>query len=485
MFKKIFLQIHQTLEQINQGFDNINNIDDELSLLEKYLSIKETSEILTEDLRILNLKLNKMEKKYGLLDIYPDDISTKDQVLNFELNEDILPEQKKDEDGVIELFEEDLMTFQKGIGFYDLSIYDKAIINLDNIVEKYPDFDLARLYTAMAYLKRKEYNKARQEVEALFKFSDDVVIQSLAHNILGIIYGNQLEYEEAILHFQQAIDLKGDWKEPIYNLAIIYYKLNHFSEAIMLFEELYSVNPRDWETMLYLGKSYQKIKEYDKANWYFDEIYAITKNPTIIKQIASHYEKHYQFQKAIYWYNKWLIVEPKQSIAFLGLAKNMWLKGDKKTAITIIKKALVLEEDSIEILLIYAWMLTETNPIKARLVLQKISEHLYKNKLESFELYLAATLARLYYLNDDKNNSDKFSEMLQNTDNNSLKSLGNFVLGLINLDEKNPKQALVNFENSITGGIKFPYLDFYIGYSHYLLGNVEEAKITWGNLLKQ
>ncbi len=475
MLQNLFLEMHQTLEQLNEQFDDINNIDEELSLLEKYLSIKEVSEELTEEINTLNIKLNQLEREHGLFNLFSE-ISE---------NSFLREEQHKETDNeevVIELFEEDFLTFQKGIGFYDLWMHDKAIVYLEDIIKKYPDFNLARLYTAMTYLKRKDYNNTRKEVLTIFEFSDDNIINSLAHNILGITYGQQGEYEQAMLHFQHAIDLKEDWKEPKFNLGIMYYKLNQYTEAISLFEDLYNINSKDWEAMLYIGKCYQKLKEYDKANWYFNETYAISKKPIVIKKIATYYEKHNQLQKAIYWYKKWLNIEPKQLQALLGMAKNLWLMGDKNSGLTLIKKALTLESNNLEILLIYAWMLTDTNCDKALTVIDKISVNMDKDS-DIISSYMIASLARLYYLNDEKNKADKFCAMLLNSKNSSLNSLGNIVLGLINLDENKPEQALNNFNNLIDNEAIFPYLDFYIGYSHYLLGNLEAAKNSWGNFI--
>ncbi|OEG00335.1 hypothetical protein BHF71_00035 [Vulcanibacillus modesticaldus] len=57
------------------------------------------------------------------------------------------------------------------------------------------------------------------------------------------------------------------------------------------------------------------------------------------------------------------------------------------------------------------------------------------------------------------------------------------VRGLISLDQNKPEQAIYHFEESNIMSINFPYLDFYLGYSHYLLGNADKAKATWKRLI--
>lgn len=465
MFQDLFSQMNQTLELLNEKFDLVEDIDQELFFLEKYLYVKEISEDLTSELNKFNSKLSEFENNHGLIESN-EDVDSKDT----------------EEEVEIELYEEDFMIFQRGIGYYDLWMYDKAIVQLENVIKKYPDFNLARLYTAMTYLKKKDYQKARQEILFLFKFSDDVAINALAHNILGMICGYIDDNNQAILHFKQAIELKDNWTEPKYNLAIIYYRSNMYVEAIKIFEELYSKNENDWEVLFYLGKSYQKINQLDIADDYYKKIYTITKNSEIIKQIANYFETNSCFQKAIFWYKKLLTNKPDEIEALIGLGKNTWLSGDKKTGISLVKKALCFDKDNIEGLLLYAWMLTDKNDEdKIFIVMDKLLNYLNKDT-SPFDTYLVANLARLYYLNTDEKSANKFCALLQNADNQHLKALVNIILGLINLDKGKPELALNNFETAVKNGIVFPNTDFYIGYSHYLLGNVEDAKLMWNKM---
>ncbi|OEG00334.1 hypothetical protein BHF71_00030 [Vulcanibacillus modesticaldus] len=398
MFQDLFSQMHQTLDQLNYEFGTVDDIDEELTLLEKYLTVKEMSEEITSELNKLIVKIQQFEKDHGLTDL---DFQTDQELHNSSNTEHGMNlDAGLDDEVVVEIDEDDFLTFQKGIGFYDLFMYDQAIIHLENIIKKYPDFNLARLYTAMTYLKKKDYNRAKREVLLLFKFSDDHDLISLGHNILGTIYSYEHEYNQAIFHFQQAINLKNNWTEPKFNLAIIYYQINRFHDAINSFRELYDVHSEDWEVVLYLGKCYQKLKQYKKANEYLKEAYEIIQKPLIIKQIAHHFEEQRHFKKAIYWYRKWLKQEPKSFEALLGLAKNTWLSGDKATGLALLKKTLTIYHQNPEALLLYAWILTDNNDKMALLVIDKLME-IVKGVNNNQNFYLIANLARLFYLNND------------------------------------------------------------------------------------
>ncbi|KXG43614.1 hypothetical protein [Tepidibacillus decaturensis] len=64
--------------------------------------------------------------------------------------------------------------------------------------------------------------------------------------------------------------------------------------------------------------------------------YTIAKQPMIVRQIAVNFEKRLHFEQATQWYKKWLELEPFQSEALLGLAKNEWLKGNKETGMVLL-----------------------------------------------------------------------------------------------------------------------------------------------------
>lgn len=474
MYQDLFLHLHQTLDQIKYGLEKTEDLDEEISLLEKYLSVKEISEELTNELHKIQAKLMLFEKEHGLIE--EDNTDLPEAVWAKATGE------TENDEVVIELDEEDFFSFQKGIGFYDLVMYDKAMIHLEKVISKYPDFNLARLYKAMAYYKKGENDPARREALILLQFSEEPNLNSLAHNILGMVYSNLKEYEEAIQHFNHAVSLNQKWEEPRFNLAMVYYKLSRFQDALLLFEKLYESNPKDWEVVFYLAKTYQKLKDDHKANEFFKKTFQITKHPEVIKQIIHYFESRKNIPQAIHWYYKWLNLEINSAV-LIGLAKNIWIMGEKEKGTAIIKKALSLDRNNLEALFIYAWMLTKDHHKDALKVIAFLQQTLIRNSDIKQPLFIA-NLARLYYLHHDTESSERFSSMLFSSNHSSIRALGHIVQGLISLDQNLPKDALEHFEHADVQLIQFPYIDFYQGYTHYLLGNTEQAKNSWTKLIK-
>ncbi len=473
MFQDIFSQMNQSIDQLTLDFNAANDIDEELFLLEKYLSIKEMSEDLYKEISNLRLKLKDFEVEHGLLDI---NIEHDDDAIEHNVVED-----SENDEIVVELDESDFLSFQKGIGYYDLFMHDNAILHLENILKKYPDFNLARLYTAMTYYRNKQYNDAKHEVQILFRFSEDNDLISLGHNILGMIYGYEKNIEQAIGHFYQAIELKSSWDEPKYNLAIIYYKHNRYMDAIPLLEELYHKNPKDWEVIFYLGKIYQKINKHELASEFFRQTYMLTKQPSVIHQIARHYEQIHHFKKAELWYKKLIDIDAMNTVALNGIARNLWLDGVKNEGLVVLKKSLFMDKDNIETLLLYAWMLTDLNDKKVFNVMDKLVT--LSDDIQTNHFIYIANIARLYYLNKDYDNAEYFCSILLHTDNQRTRSLGHMVQGLNLLEKSKPTEAIHHFEKINNEFLHFTHINFYIGYSYYLLGRLEEAKDYWSKTI--
>lgn len=474
MFQDLFSDMYQTIEELEKEFYSVNDIDEEISLVEKYLSVKELSQKLTAEINKFELKLQKFEKEHGLTEInFNDDTPPSQEMPKVE------PEVP--EENIIELDENDFTTFQKGIGFYDLWMYDKANQHLDEILQKYPDFNLARMYSAMAYFKRSRYIDAKRELLTLQKLTDDVDLLGLTYNMLGMIASYNHNDEEAIMLFEKAIKSKQNWHEPKFNLAILYYKNSKIDESLSLFEELYYINPKDWEVLFYLGKIYQRVKQYDLASEFFKQTYSITKKPAIIKQIAQHFESRRQFSHAIYWYKKWLDIDNRNINAMLGIAKNLWLTENKEKGIALVKKILTVESENIGALLLYSWMLTDLQSTQVLNVMNKLTQLAEKDQINNS--FIFANLARLFYLNHNEEQANKYCSILSDSPNESVKALGNTVNGLISLDRDEPEKALYYFEQISKHKRNFPYLDFYLGYSNYLLGRLDEAKDLWSNII--
>jgi len=466
LIQQLFSYMYNTLSELEHEFKSTIDMDHELGLLEKYLTVKEMIEDISDQLNHVQKKIKQFEKEHGL-EIGPIEDENKDV---------------EQEEVVIELDESDFLDFQKGIGFFDLWMYDEAVFHLEKIMDKYPDFNLARLYTAMTYFQRNNLDEAKRQLNFLFHYTEDSDLLSLGHNLLGMIEGKNKQYDKAISEFQQAIINRTDWYEPKFNLAMVYFRIGNYQDTILLLKEVLNRRPVDWEVAYYLGKSYQNLDHVIVANEWFKKVYDMTKQPKMIQQIATNFENRKQYNQAVYWYEKWHKLEPARTEPILALIKDYWLLGDDARATTYIKKYFSAYPETLESLLLYAWILTaEKDEKKLNVLVKRLASFRINESKQNDPTYLAS-LARLLSLHQFSQHSNRVIQVLLDSEDTYVKGLAYMVKGMTQLDLKHPKEALEYFEISRKAGVKFPNFEMYMGYAHHLLGNISEAKSFWEQL---
>src|SRR5688572_33233396 len=68
-----------------------------------------------------------------------------------------------------------------------------------------------------------------------------------AHNNLGVVYYNKGLYEEAILHFERALELDPRMQVAERNLQIAYFHTGFFEKLITQLREWLDSNPTDYK----------------------------------------------------------------------------------------------------------------------------------------------------------------------------------------------------------------------------------------------
>ena len=94
------------------------------------------------------------------------------------------------------------------------------------------------------------------------------------HYSLAVVYSKQGKIEEAVLEYQRAIQLKGDFKNACFNLASIYEAQGKLQEAAHYFEKAVESGQKDIglddQSYRRLGKIYQRLGNLQKSKEYQD-----------------------------------------------------------------------------------------------------------------------------------------------------------------------------------------------------------------------
>jgi tetratricopeptide (TPR) repeat protein len=105
--------------------------------------------------------------------------------------------------------------FARGQGYYKLLMYDLAIREFEDLVRREPDFLLARIYLAMAYLRCGETADAYRHFQFLLPLTDNNTIKAISYNAMGCIQMHNQNMAKACEYFKKAYASSPECVEPL------------------------------------------------------------------------------------------------------------------------------------------------------------------------------------------------------------------------------------------------------------------------------
>ncbi len=112
------------------------------------------------------------------------------------------------------------------------------------------------------YLKSNKFDDALKHLKLGL---DDPIFSYDSHNKIGIIMAEKGEYNEAITHFEIAIELIPEISEMYYNLISVYRKIGRYEKAIEYLNKKKNENPKILEIYYQLGYIYLLNEQYSEA----------------------------------------------------------------------------------------------------------------------------------------------------------------------------------------------------------------------------
>lgn len=110
--------------------------------------------------------------------------------------------------------------FKKGQGYFQLLMYDKAIVELEKAVKQHPDFMLARLYLAMSHMRGGNDAEAYRHFRFIASMTDQPQIKAISYNAMGCIQAKNANMEQARQLFKLAYTADPTSVEPMINMGI-------------------------------------------------------------------------------------------------------------------------------------------------------------------------------------------------------------------------------------------------------------------------
>ncbi|MYB66040.1 tetratricopeptide repeat protein [Candidatus Poribacteria bacterium] len=157
----------------------------------------------------------------------------------------------------------------------------------------------------------------------------------------------QKEYEEAIIHYTKAIELKPDSVEAYYRRGIVYVNLKKFDSAIDDFTKMIELDPNDVNIYLWRGWVYKHKRNFDEAVEDYNR--AIQLRPNYAEAYFDRgnlYQNMCEYDKAIQDFSKAIELNPGFVGAYLNRGLVYMENGDYDRGIEDQNRALSLEPDN-------------------------------------------------------------------------------------------------------------------------------------------
>lgn len=161
---------------------------------------------------------------------------------------------------------------------YDLALtydmkgaLDKAEHHLKEAIELKPDYSDAYNYLGFVYYRQGRVDEA---IEAYHKALENLLYLNPqdAHLNLGVAYLSRKEYQKAKVHLGEAIRLVPDFAAAYNNLGKTYEGLRQYDRARSSYEKAVEFNPEYADAYLNLGKLLYRSGERKKAIEAFDKV---------------------------------------------------------------------------------------------------------------------------------------------------------------------------------------------------------------------
>ena len=172
--------------------------------------------------------------------------------------------------------------YNRGLAFYGLKEYDKAIDDYSKAIEFCPKYP-------------KAYNKR------------------------GNAFGSLKKYDKAIDDYNKAIDLDSKFSNPYYNLGTVYCELNEFDKSIASLTKAIELDPKFPLAYCNRGRTFCLAKNYDVAINDFFMAIALDSNLAIAYcYLGTIYGVREDYNQAFAEFNKAIRIDPKSWDAFFA-----------------------------------------------------------------------------------------------------------------------------------------------------------------------
>ena len=161
---------------------------------------------------------------------------------------------------------------------------------------------------------------------------------AMAHSILGDIYKESGDYDDAATQYESLTRLDPYAADNHHRLAVSYHFLNRLRDAAAAYLRAIKLNPRDWRSCMNLGLVYMSLGDNNAAVEYCQR--AANLNPleaVAHANLGVAYDARGNVAEAEAAYRKSLTIDPRQVGPAMNLARNLQYRGRTREAVTVLE----------------------------------------------------------------------------------------------------------------------------------------------------
>jgi tetratricopeptide (TPR) repeat protein len=161
---------------------------------------------------------------------------------------------------------------------------------------------------------------------------------AMAHSILGDIYKESGDYNNAATQYESLTKLDPYAADNHHRLAVSYHFLNRLRDAAASYLRAIKLDPRDWRSCMNLGLVYMSLGDNNAAVEYCQR--AANLNPLAAVAHANlgvAFDARGNVAEAEAAYRKSLTIDPTQTGPAMNLARNLQYRGRTQEAVTVLE----------------------------------------------------------------------------------------------------------------------------------------------------
>ncbi|GAX89767.1 tetratricopeptide repeat protein [Effusibacillus lacus] len=469
MFDKPFEQLFQALQRIEKQLATAG--DDEKEILrEEILALRTVCDRFVEKWLIFEEKVADLSELFGL------QIDLTEPYLN-----PSKPPAKSPSPGkVVPLHpnaaeEQIIRWFRKGLGYMDLLMFPHAINELEKVVNMDGEFSVARLYLALGYLGKREYEKAEGQLALVAADAEDPYILAAVHNTFGHIYAEREDFLRAAEEFKQAAEYSRDFPDVHFNLGACQYNQKLYTDALASFLVSADTNPDDWQTEYIIALIWQRLGSMDKAYEHAAKAYRLNSSDLETMLLyADLLVYRNECKPALTLYEKARKFYPLSPGPLGGIGWLTMREGNYNLAIAYFKKQLSLSPGDNQAQFNLGWAFLMTGEVGK-------AEQLFKHLLltEPDLIHARIGMARVLQMLDKQEDAQRLLETVTRAEDPHDRLLGHLQVGRLFMEQGNYESAVDQFSKALQLDNNCVEAWFYKGLAHTGLGEHELAESCW------